>query len=307
MQQIFEWSDIPYFLAAARGGNLSAAARQLKVNRSTVFRRIEQLETSLGVKLFERLPDGLALSEAGQEMLETGRKIEEQMLDLGRRVTGRDYQLSGVIRVTTTDDLAYGLLPRHLARFHQVYPSIQVELVATARIMSLTKRDADVALRATRDPEGEMVGRKLSGVAVSLYGTADYLEGKKTPVTLADLKDHSVITFDESFAHLEASKLIKRHVPETNVVYRTESLVLQLAAVRADVGLAYLPCYLGDRDSRLVRIFPPDLGIGTDLWLVTHGDLRRNARVRAFMESMAKFITRDRDFLEGRCRREPMA
>ena len=307
MQQGPDWQDLRYFLAAARGGTLAAAARALGVDRSTVLRRIAAIEKALAVKLFERTADGLALTEPGEEMLGIAQQVEDEMIALVRRVAGRDAPLTGSVRVATTDSIAYGVLPAHLARFHSAHPGIKVELMASPRLLQITRRDADVGFLPVRAPEGSVVGRKLCGMAAAIYGSRKYLADHKPPKTPADLAKHAIIASDDSLTHFPIMRWLRDNVPDSAIIYRTNSLLMQLAAVQAGVGLAYLPCFLGDPQPDLVRALPDELAEVPDLWLVTHGDLRQAARIRAFMDFMADSIRTDRAFLEGRRRKSALA
>ena len=242
------------------------------------------------------------LTEPGEELLEIATRIEDEMIALVRRVAGRNEPLTGVVRVATTDSIAFGVLPVHLARFHSAHPRIKVELVASPRLLQITKRDADVGFLPVRDPDGSYVGRKLCATAVSIYGSRRYLEGRQLPTTAEHLRDHAMIASDDSLSHFSITRWVKENVVEGSIVYRTNSLLVQLAAVQAGVGLAYLPCFLADPLPDLVRIFPADIDMSTDLWIVTHGGLRQASRIRAFIDFMSRSIVSDRDFLEGRRR-----
>jgi DNA-binding transcriptional LysR family regulator len=301
-QQELNWHDLRFFLAVARGESLSATARTLKVDRSTVLRRIRGLEAALDVRLFKRDQESLDLTEPGEELLEIAARIEDEMVALVRRVAGRNEPLTGTVRVATTDSIAFAVLPAHLARFHAAHPRIKVELVASPRLLNITKREADVGFIPVRDPDGAQVGRKLCATAVSIYGSRRYLDGRPPPRTAEDLRHHDMIASDDSLSHFPITRWVKEHVVEGSIVYRTNSLLMQLAAVQEGVGLAYLPCFLTDPLPDLVRIFPADIDMSTDLWIVTHGDLRQASRIRAFIDFMARSIVSDRDFLEGRRR-----
>lgn len=288
------------FLAVARTGSLAAAARTLGVNRSTVFRRLGEFEAALGVQLFDRTSDGFVATEAGEEMRAIADRVEDELAAAARGIAGRAQRLTGTVRVATTDSMAFGLLPPHLARFHAAHPGIRVELVATPRLLTFTRREADVAFLAVRSPDGAFVGRRLCGMAVAIYAAKAYLARHPPPRDAAALSRHAIVASDDSLSHFPITRWLKENVAETAVVYRTNSLLMQLAAVRAGVGLAYLPCLLADTVPDLVPVFPSDVDIGTDLWICTHPDLRRAGRVRAFMDFMAESILADRDFLEGR-------
>lgn len=295
-----DWNDLRYFAAVGRTGSLARAARELGVNHSTVFRRINALEKDLGVRLFERTPSGYVLTGTGEEMLTAATRIEEDVVALDRRISGRDYRLSGVIRVTTTDTLGTRFLSPHLARFHRQYPEIQLELVISNELFSLTKREADVAIRPTQKPPQDLVGRRLSQVAWAVYGSAGYLRERTPPTTADDLSRHCIVSGDDSLANLPAPRWLRDHVPDEKVVHRSNSFLTQLSAVKANIGLAVLPCFVADPEDDLARVLPPVPSLVGELWLLTHRDFRHTPRIRAFMEFAADAVASERSLLEGR-------
>jgi DNA-binding transcriptional LysR family regulator len=213
---------------------------------------------------------------------------------------GGDVRLSGTLRVTTTDTLAQGLLMPHLRAFREACPEIALELITSNVFFSLSRREADVALRPSRQPDEAMVGRKLADLAVAVYGADEYLARHGRPAGPADLAGHALISGESSLAHLGAARWLASHAPESAIVMRCNSWMSQLAAVRSSAGLAALPCFLADRLPELVRVLPPEPAMASELWLLTHPDLRRTARVRAFMDALARSLRRDRPLLEGR-------
>jgi DNA-binding transcriptional LysR family regulator len=169
--QGFKWEDLRYFLAVAQAGNLSAAARSLGVNHATVFRRISSLEKNLGVRLFDRFPDGYVLTAAGEEMVNSVSRIDERITSLSFRISGHDHRLTGTLRVSTTDSLGFILLQPHLYQFHQKYPQIRLELITNNEFFNLTRRHADVAIRPTRSPPEGLVGRKVCVFPWGVYAS----------------------------------------------------------------------------------------------------------------------------------------
>ena len=293
-----DWDDLRYFLGIARAGSLSGAARALGVNHSTVFRRIQAFEARLGVRLFDRLPTGYALTVAGDDMLASVEKVDDEIDILNRRLTGRDLRLSGPLRITTTVSLMHWLLAPPLAAFKAKFPGIDLELAVATDFLNLSKRQADVAIRPTISPPEILIGRRLSKLAFAPYASVRYPPRSKAPKE--NLKAHPWIGFDDNLAHLAAAKWMRENLQDAAIGFRANNLMAMLAAARAGMGAAVLPCFMGDQETELERLKPPLAKAGSELWLLTHEDLRNTARVRAFMDFMAAAIQSDRDLLEGR-------
>jgi DNA-binding transcriptional LysR family regulator len=299
-RSMLDWNDLRHVLAVAREGSLAGAAGVLGVNQSTVFRRLNALEAAMGVRLFERLPGGWRPTGPGEQVIRAAERMEEQAIALDRELLGRDHRLEGRLRVTSSETLAYRVLTRQLARFRERHPGIRLELVIDNRMLSLSRREADVALRPTRPREGDLFGRKLADIAWSVYGAPALLARSGRPQAIADLTAHPLIGWDEGATQIKVVEWLATIAPDGAFVYRTSSLVNQLVAARAGIGLAVLPCYLGDVEPELVRLFEPVPELARELWIVTHADLRHTARVRAFLEMVGEGIVRERALLEGR-------
>jgi DNA-binding transcriptional LysR family regulator len=294
-----EWDDLRFVLAIARESGFAGAARLLRVNHSTVFRRLNALEAGLGVQVFERLPTGYQPTEAGVRMIGAAERIEAEALALERDLTGRDARLSGRVRVTCSETLAYRLLTAELARFALLHPGIAVELVIDNRQLDLSRREADVALRATRPVQRELFGRKLATMGWAVYGSHDHLERHGAPMSLADLGRHRLVGWGETALPVRAAEWLDETVPPEAVVYRTGSLINQLMAVKAGIGLAALPCYLADPEPDLRRVLGPVPELARELWLITHEDLKAMARIRAFMDVVGEGLRARKALLEG--------
>jgi DNA-binding transcriptional LysR family regulator len=292
-----DWDDLRYVLALGRGRTLSAAGRALGVHHSTVFRRIGLIEESLGVTLFERHRDGYTPTPAGEEALALAERLGAEVEDLELHLAGRDMRPSGMIRVTTTDTLLTGALAPALGAFRQAHPGIELEVIIANEFLSLSKRDADVAIRPTRSPPETLVGRRICRIATAVYGAISYVSGRPTD---GHLSAHTWIAPDDSLAHLPSARWLRKTMPAIRPVLRTNTLVGMLAAARAGLGLAALPCFLADAAVELRRLGPPLEELGTELWLLTHRDLRHVARVRVFLDFMDVELRGMRNAFEGR-------
>ena len=292
-----DWDNLRYFLAVARKGSIRAAAAALSVNHSTVARRITSFEKKLGVRLFERLPNGYVLTSTGEEMMRSAQHIEDEIVKLDRQVIGRDAQLNGVLRVTMPTVLATHLLMPDIAAFTKIYPSIQLEMAFSSEEFNLRKREADIAIRLTQNPPDYLVGRRILHPAKGVYASHDYLRShnpNKDPDNL------SWIGWEELSSPTQWNK--DSRFSASPVVHKADDLLAQLEAVKAGIGIAMLPCFLADTVpslERLERITAK--GTCGDLWILTHEDLRATARVRAFIDFMLNAFEQHRDLLEGRC------
>lgn len=296
-----DWNDLRMVLAINRAGTLTGAAVALGINHSTAFRRLNQLEERLGVRLFERLPGGnYQATAAGEQMSETAERVEAETATLDRDLAGRDHRLTGQLRVTSSETLAHHLLTRQLARFRQAHPGIVVELTIDNRMLSLSRREADVALRPVRPKEGDLFGRKLSDIGWTLYGTPALLAKHAPLKSPTELSAFPVIGWSSDISGIGAADWLAEAVSPNKWVYRTNSLLNQLAAAREGIGFAILPCYLGDMEPGLRRaIAAPIAELNRELWIVTHADLKHTARIRAFFDVVGDGLVVERDTISG--------
>ena len=293
--QPLEWNDLHFVLAVCREGTLSGAARTLGVNHSTVFRRIGSIEKKLGVRLFERLASGYMMTDAGEAMLESGELVENEVLGLSRKLIGRDFQLSGILRVAVPDALLIKILMPHLGIFSQRYPKIQLELIISNNYLNLTKREADIAVRATQEPPETVVGRRMCSMMTTIYSSTEYLAGHKGEI----IENSTWLLPDESLAQLPITKWLNKNYPKAILGLRCNTLLGLYEAVIQCFGVAALPCFLGDQDTRLKRILPLIDELDSELWLLIHPDLRRTARVRALMDFLAEVLEKEKKLIEG--------
>ena len=286
-----DWNDLRLVLSVARAGSLQGAARSLSIDHSTAYRRLQTLEAGLGLRLFERRGGTYRPTEAGERMAVAAERMEAETLALDRAITGHDASLSGSLRVTCSETLARRLLTDVVAGFRARHPGIRLALIIDNRQLELSRREADVALRATRPAELDLFGRKLADIAWTIYGSGDYLARRGVPAAPADLATHDLIGWAEG-ADTAAAAWLAAAIPESAVVYRSSSLLHQFDAAKAGIGLAVLPCYLAEGEPGLARLMPPIPALARELWLVTHADLRDTARVRAFFDMVVATLAR---------------
>jgi len=293
----WQWDDLRFFLAVARTGSLSGAARALGVGHVTVGRRIALLEKRLGVTLLNRTPDGFGTTSSGDAILRQCMAMEVAALDLERIAAGRDSLVTGSVRVTTTEALAYQLLPPAIAALRQVHPELQVDLVAGVRSLDIARRDADLAVRFARPSASDLVCRRLGEVGFSLYASRRYLARSAAPKRGQGLAGCDLITFTGAPA-ATSPFFMSESLDGARIAFRCDNPLIQLKAAANDVGIAELACFLGDASPDLVRIWPNEPPARRTLWLITHQDMRRAARIRAVSAAIGDTFRRQRRILE---------
>jgi len=293
------WDDLRYFLAIARAGALTRAARELGVDHSTMYRRLSALELELGVRLFERLRRGYVLTSDGHALLEHAERIERELHALDRDISGRDERLSGEVTLTVISSFAFRMLPRHMPGFRARYPEIGLQVLIDQQLLRLGEREADVAFRTMRGDEQATVGRRVSKLGISAYASRDYIRRRGRPRTPAELDGHDLVTTTEAMAKLPTRTWLLAHAPAGRVVYRVDNFFAQREAVRAGIGIGVFGCYESDDDPEMVKLFPPLSGFAYELWLVTHEGLKNTPRIRAVLDYFYEALSTERALLEG--------
>lgn len=291
------WDDFRLIKAIADSGSLAAAGEALGLNHSTVFRRLNALEDNLGSRLFERARAGYVPTLAGEEMVVLASRMSDDVIDFERRVAGRDVKPSGELRVTTNDSLVAHLLTPLFGAFCRQCPDIKLDVVVENRALNLSNRDADVAIRATAEPSETLFGRRIAAINWCVYGPADMADLPRPVSALADLP---WIGFSAGLTSLPPARWLAKTMPHARVIYRLNTVLGLAQAVEAGIGIALLPCFIGDRTPSLTRVVSEVMSFDGALWLLTHPDLKNSARVRAFLEFMGKELARRRPLLEGR-------
>ncbi|HET6472961.1 MAG TPA: LysR family transcriptional regulator [Pseudomonadales bacterium] len=288
-----DWDDLKIFTAIAHHGSVRAAARRLGIHHSTVARRLEHFEKQIGAVMFNRTPDGLKLSADGQLVLLQAEQVEGQIDDIERALVGRDQRLQGHVRLTFPEPVGTGFLMRDLGRFVEAYPDISLDFIGSYESPSLTRGEADIAVRVTDAPPEHLVGRRLGRYAVAIYGSIEYLSGHDPHGEPA-----SCNWVDWTLARSISETLRLDTFPEVASRARSPHAPLQMAAIEAGVGIGVLPCALGDVNPALQRLSEPV--VAQEIWLLTHPDLRNAARVRAVMNCIVESFRGNEDLLLGR-------
>lgn len=294
---MLDWSDLQHFLAVARGGTLAAAAASLRINPTTVGRRLAALEDGVGTRLFDRTPEGYVLSAAGRDLLVRAERMEAEALSVERELAGADQRLAGTVRLTATEMLATRFIMPEVHRLHAAHPDITLDLVCSNRSVSLARREADIALRLARPVEENIVTRRLAAIDLSLYAARSYLAqhgGAPAGESLGDaspasLDGHRVLAFADARAFAIENRWLDERLGSGRVVMRSDSVSSIYAAVVAGLGVALLPRAVADRDDALVALSQdgPEPRV---IWQAVHADVAKSGRVRAVLAFLGDIL-----------------
>ncbi len=295
------WDEFRLVKAIADTRGLNGAAERLGINHSTAFRRLGDLEKRLGTPLFERHRSGYAPTPAGEEMAALAERMDEDVTSFTRKLAGRELMPSGELRVTTNDTLLIHLLMPVLASFRRAHPNIRLDLLLSNQSLNLSKRDADVAIRATDAPPDTLVGRRIAGLVWCVYGRkADFPDIASGGVQDENaLSEMNWVSLSDRFAHLKVHRYVRERVAPERVAMKIDTVLGLTEAVAEGIGIGPLPALIADKNDALVRLLPPRPEFSTALWLLTHPDLKNSPRVRAFMDVAATELAKFRPRLEG--------
>lgn len=288
------WDDLKVFLAVSRQGSARAAADKLGIHHSTITRRIEAFESAQKVHLFDRLHTGYSLTPAGESLLHSATRIEEEINSIERNLLGKQTDLKGEIRVTMPDAIAVHLLMPDIVRFMNTYPDIDLKVQISYSVLSLTKRETDVAIRLTNHPPEHLVGRKIIKYHTAIYAACEYLENHNLPT-----ETEGAYWIGWNFPKPSAEWVRESELPHLPIRGNFDNAIAQMAAVKAGVGLARLPCFMGDSEPAIIRVPPGKSMACQDIWILTHKDLLSAARIQTFMDFMVAAFKQKRNLLEG--------
>ena len=277
-----------FFLAVSREGTASGAGRALGVKHTTVVRRIRAFEERLGVRLFDRLPDGYAMTQAAENMFEQALGMEALAQAADRKVFGQDAELAGPLKLTVPHDVFDRLILPKLRAFDAAYPHIDLQILTTTELVDLAAREADIAVRLTPKPPDYLVGREVMRLRHGIYGTTRTLRKHSDPV--------NVILFR---SEADYPPWVTENFPSVRTVLRVDDVSSMAAATRSHLGLSKMPCYIGDSDAALRRLDVPLKLSDWGVWILSHVDLRATARVRVCREFLLEAIEQQRPLIQG--------
>lgn len=293
--QSLDWDNLRHFLEVVRCGTVSRAAQRLGVNQTTVSRRITALEQHLGKQLFERSGNGWVITPVGERLVASAEHMSDEAHTIERHVMADSQELSGQLRVTVADVCTQHLVMPALQTFAQQYPEVDLEVIATRDVLDLASREADVALRSTDEPPPNLVGKRIAQLAYQVYGNHALLERLRQETDSGDIP--CITWVGDGYTR---PPWIEKSFAKTRQVYRTSELGVMVQMARQGMGMAQIPCVLGDPDPLLTRIPARTVEPGWGLWVLSHVDLRTTARVRIFKDFLVTELEKRKDLIEGR-------
>ena len=286
----FDWRLIRSFLAALEAGTLLGAAKRLNTSQPTLGRHIAELESQLGLLLFERTGRGLVATSAALQLADAARAMDAAALQLARQVSGAQKQVQGSVRITASQPVACFMLPPVLAQMRRALPDIQVELESSNAVSNLLRREADIALRMVRPDQATLVAKKIGVIPVGAYASRDYIARRGMPLKPLDLLTHEMIGYDKIEDILRGFRAFGTPLTREAFALRTDDMIVQSQAVRAGLGVGFLADYVVRSDAQVLRVLPmlalPEL----PMWLAVHREIRTSQRIRAVFDFLTEAL-----------------
>lgn len=288
------WDDLRIVKTLSDCGNRADTAKKLGINVSTVSRRVAQVEKTLGVALFDHRRSGYMLTAEGAELRALAERVELDIVSVARRVSRTDQGPLGKLRITTSDSLLLYFLTPIIADFKAQNEGITIEVLVGNQTLSLARDESDIAIRATRKPSESLVGRKLANIAWAAYGST-----RIAPAAQPFAEGQPWVSYSSALEGLKATTYVDNRVEPHCISYRTDSVAAASVAIAAGLGFGFLPCMLGDITPGLVRVGPVVPELQDELWLLTHQDIRKSGRVKAFMRFCTAAVAERKPLVEG--------
>ncbi|MGJ7525880.1 LysR family transcriptional regulator [Variovorax sp. GB1P17] len=286
----FDWRLVRSFLAALDCGSLLGAARMLGASQPTLGRHIAELESQLGVVLFERTGQGLRPTAMATQLAEAARSMESGAHAMARSVSGANTALGGTVRLSASQATARHLLPALLAQMRRELPEIQIELVATNEISNLLRREADIALRMTAPETSSVIARRVGKLALGTFAQRDYLRRRGTPRQASDLFKHDLLGYDRDDSIVRSSAQLGAPLKREDFCFRTDDVSVYWEALRQGMGIGFVSESLARTDDEVVRVLPALKLPVLPVWLAVHREVRTDRRIRTVYDFLARTI-----------------
>ncbi len=296
---MYNWNDLRFFLELSRQGKLVRTATRLHVDHTTVSRRITALEKQLDVRLFDKSPRGYQLTDAGLRLLPMAEEIETRSTRLYQDIAGKDARLSGTVRISMPEALGSLIIAPRIVDFRKVHPDIEIELVAETRRMSLSKREADIAINLARPESGRLIAWKLCDYRLKLYGQREYLSQHPPINNLDDLAPHSFVSYIDDLIEMPELRFFESTIKNAHVVFRSSNVTAQFNAILNGTGLGLVHCFMAQNQQSLQIVLTNEISVDRSYWLSVHEDLRHVARVDAVCDFVTRVLRDERGLMMG--------
>jgi len=292
-----DWDDLRVFLQTVRSGHLTRAAAVLRIDHSTVSRRISQLEFVLGSRLIERKKEGLVLTEVGREIVDKLEAMESQVTAICETVSGAASGGAAPVRISTYEGISALFLAERLVRIRAKHPSLHLEVLTQLQSVNVGRREADIFI-SFYEPEGRGLEKMRVGeIGLRLFASPEYLTLKGTPSNRDELRRHSFITYIHDYLPLDPIRWLDDVLVERHEVFKSTSMISQMAAAAGGMGLVLLPIFAGRMDPRLVPVLADEVRVQRDVWISTHQDLRYIPRIKSVIAFLKSLFQEEYDFL----------
>ena len=300
MFDTLNWDDLRVFLHAARAGNLSQTAKRMRLDHSTVSRRIAQMETSLGIAVFERHRTGLKLNEIGERLLRHAEKVESAVIAIHEEVsTGDTEELTGTVRLATMEGIASLYLAQRFSGLRRAAPRLTVELVTSAQTVYVHKREADLFVSFFRPPGPGLISERIGKFGLRLYASRGYLDCHGTPATLRELQDHWFVSYIEDLIQVDSVRWLADIIEEPRIAFHSNSMIAQMNAAAGGLGIVLLPSFAAAGRPDLIPVLPEVASTTREVWLNLHSDLQFAPRIRAVRAFLRSTLKHDPDMQLG--------
>lgn len=284
---MFNWDDLNSFLTLSRCLKLKLASKKLKVEPTTIARRISRLENSLKSNLFNKSPKGYILTEKGLELVKFAENIENEIYGINDKFSKSNPKVRGKVRLSIGEGLGVEIISKYLKFFYEKYPEIEIELLADTKSRSLSNRETDILISLSRPTKGRILSWKLCDYYVKLYGSAKYDKKIKNISAIKELSNHNFVSYVDELIEFPELNYLREINKNLNVIFSSNSLRSQLHAVQNGVGLGLLHSFIAENEKDLIPILPKLINIKREYWMVVHENLYNLQRIKA----VARFVT----------------
>ena len=294
---MLNWNDLNSFLTLSRCGKLNVASKKLKIESTTIARRISRLEKSLNTSLFNKSPKGYLLTDKGIDLIKYAENIENEIYSLNESFLKTNPNIKGKVRLSVGEGLGIEIISKKLPEFYKDYPEIEIELLADTRSRSLSNRETDILISFSRPLKGRLITKKLCNYYIKLYGSKNYLTKYGKVKTIKDLKNHSFVSYVDEYIDFPELNYLKDLKINANIKFRSNNLSSQLIAVNNGIGLGLLHTFIAIKETELYNILPKEINIKREYWMIVHENLFQLKRVKVVCKFLTKIIKENR-FLE---------